>query len=73
MTPLAIALGLVGLGAVAAIWDSWRRAIASQVELTRLRVEGLRREETAALAARVVTLEGEVASLTSAVAFGRKR
>lgn len=73
MIALSVALGLVGLAITAAIWDAWRRAIAAQVEHTRLRVEGMRREDLAELAARLTAAEGEIASLTSAVTFGRAK
>lgn len=66
---IALALAVVGLAAVVATWDVWRRALAAQVQSAALRVEALRREDHAALEARVRTLEGEVDSINRAGAL----
>jgi hypothetical protein len=76
---IALAIALVGAALVAAVWDAFRRALASQVRLAELRVEAMRRadvEELDAavrvLRADVEKLRGDLGSLETATALGRR-
>lgn len=75
---LPIAVGIAVAAIVVAVWDAVRRALATQVRQAELRVEAMRREETAELAdalqvtrAQLAALEGELQSVRSAVTLHR--
>lgn len=70
---IAISIAIVGCAAVVAAWDTFRRALAGQVEQTRLRVEGMHRADVEALTHQVAELTGRLGTLERSMALGRGR
>lgn len=80
MTAVAVAVAAVVLGVSLALWDGLRRALASQVRLAELRVEGQRRADVVevdarcdALAAELERLRRDHDGLERGLAIGRRR
>lgn len=80
MIAFAIALGVVGVAAVAALHDVFRRALAAQVRQAELRVEAMRRADyddarkrVDEMVAAVKQVRADVSALDTAHALGRKR
>jgi hypothetical protein len=72
VTAVAIALVVVGLALVVAVWDAMRRALASQVRLGGLRVEAQQRHDLGELAALVAQLRRDHDGLEQSIALGRR-
>lgn len=72
MIAFAIAAALVGLAFVLAVRDVVVRMLAGSVRMAELRVEAAKRVELEVLAKRLAKLEGDVSSLDTAMAVGRR-
>lgn len=77
---ICCALAAAVLGVSVALWDSLRRALATQVRLGELRVEAMRRHELEAMSEQLATNVQEIASvrrdlqaLDTSLAIGRRR
>ncbi len=76
----ALVLAFVGMLAIGAVHDLGRRALAGQVRMAELRVEGMQRADYAAAMARFAEVEAmakktreELGSFETAVALGRQK
>jgi hypothetical protein len=69
----AFSFAIVGMGAVGAAWDVFRRAIDADVERVRLKVEGMQRADYESLRTLVLQVQNQANGVERAVAFGRGR
>ena len=69
----AFAFATVGIAAVGAAWDVFRRAIDADVERVRLKVEGMQRADYESLRTLVLQVQGQAAGLERTMALGRGR